>query len=120
MSATADELFARFPPRARALAPDVRRFVLDSVPTFTERVYGGWGALGFSDAQAGFVCALWPMEDGVCLSFEHGAELDDPDGLFAPPGKKKQVRYVEIRSARDIRKRALEALLRRAIVKQSV
>ena len=50
-----------------------------------------------------------PAEDRVRIGFEWGADLPDPSGLLE--GKGKQVRYVTVRTAKDLDTRALADLL---------
>ena len=116
-SLTPDELLAPLPPVTRRLANRVRAVVRRAVPTLTERALPGWRAIGFRDAQAGHVCALFPFGPEVRLYVEHGARLDDPDGLLQ--GRMKRGRYVAFRSERDVRARALARLIRRAVMLQS-
>ena len=117
-SLTPDELLAPLPPATRRLANRIRAVVGRAVPTLTERALPGWRAISFRDAQAGHVCALFPFGPEVRLYIEHGARLDDPDGLLQ--GKMKRGRYVAFRTQRDVRARALTRLMRRAVVLESV
>ena len=115
---TPDALLAPLPPATRRLANRVRAVVRRAVPTLTERALPGWRAIGFRDAQAGHVCALFPFGAEVRLYVEHGARLDDPDGLLK--GAMKRGRYVAFRTERDVRARALTRLVRRAVLLESV
>jgi hypothetical protein len=90
------------------------------VPTATEKAYPGWHGIGFRDPQAGYVFGLFPRPDHIRLFFERGAELEDPDGVFAPPDGLKQGRYVELRTVIDAKKPALRRMIIRAVVHQSV
>jgi hypothetical protein len=115
---TPAQLLAAYPEPIRALADEIRRTLLAAVPSFVERALPGWRAIAFRDPQAGHVCALFPFEDHLKLYVEYGASLDDPDGLMQ--GSMKRGRYVAFRTRKDLRKRALAALIRRAVVLQSV
>ena len=115
---TPEELLSAYPPSIRELADEVRRTLLAAVPSFVERALPGWRAIAFRDPQAGHVCALFPFEDHVKLYIEYGATLEDPDGLME--GTMKRGRYIAFRSRKDLRKRALASLIRRAVVLQSV
>ena len=115
---TTDALLASLPPATRRLANRIREIVRRAVPTLTERALPGWRAIGFRDPQAGHVCALFPFGPEVRLYIEHGARLDDPDGLLQ--GTMKRGRYVAFRSERDVRARAVTSLVRRAVVLQSL
>ena len=115
-----DAVLARWPARTQAMANAVRQFVPRIVPTITERAYGGWGAVGFREPQAGYVMGIFAMEGGIELVFERGATLDDPEGLFADRPWMKQVRVVEVRKPSDLRRRALAGLLRQAVLHGSI
>jgi hypothetical protein len=117
-SLTPDALLAPLPPATRRLANRIRVVVRQAVPTLTERALPGWRAIGFRDAQAGHVCALFPFGDEVRLYVEYGARLDDPDDLLQ--GTMKRGRYVAFRTERDVRVRALTRLVRRAVVLRSL
>jgi hypothetical protein len=118
MRPSPEQLLSPYPSAIRGLADEIRRTLLAAVPSFEERTLPGWRAIAFRDRQAGHVCALFPFEDHVKLYIEYGASLDDPDGLMA--GTMKRGRYVLFRTRKDLRKRALAALIRRAVVMQSV
>jgi hypothetical protein len=115
---TPEQLLSAHPPSIRDLADEIRQTLLAAVPSFEERALPGWRAIAFRDPQAGHVCALFPYADHVKLYVEYGASLDDPDGLME--GAMKRGRYIAFRSRKDLRKRALAALIRRAVVMQSV
>lgn len=117
---TADELLAPCPPRIRALAERLRAVVRRAVPTLEERVLPGWRALGYRDAQAGHVCALFPSEREVRLYLEIGARLDDPDGLLEGAATMRKGRFVRVAGARDVRVRAITRLVREATRRQSL
>jgi hypothetical protein len=114
----ADWFLAKYPDYVRALAERLRQLVLRTVPTASEHVYLGWKALGYRDPQSGYFCGIFPQADHVRLLFEHGAALPDPDGLLT--GTTRQVRYVEIRAAEDLRVEAIQRLLRAALVHGAV
>ncbi len=116
-SLSPEALLEPLPPATRRLANRVRAVVRRAVPTLTEPALPGWRAIGFRDAQAGHVCALFPFGPEVRLYVEHGARLDDPDGLLQ--GAMKRGRYVAFRTERDVRARALTRLLRRAVMLES-
>ena len=117
---TPEQLLAAYPQPIRELANEIRRTLIAAVPSFVERALPGWRAIAFRDPQAGHVCALFPYEDHLRLYVEYGASLDDPDGLLEGEATMKRGRYVAFRTRKDLRKRALAALIRRAVVLQSV
>jgi hypothetical protein len=59
------------------------------------------------------ICSIMPYPDHVNLAFFCGAQLDDPDELLEGTGK--GMRHVKIRSAKDIRRRAITDLIRSAV-----
>ena len=77
------------------LALWVRALVLAAEPDLAERVYRGWDGIGFRHPDAGFICAIYPRDDEVRLLFEHGARLEDPDGLLRGVGT--QTRFLPVR-----------------------
>jgi hypothetical protein len=115
---TPEQLLSAYPPLIRDLANEIRRTLRAAVPSFEERALPGWRAIAFRDPQAGHVCALFPFQDHLKLYVEYGATLEDPDGLME--GAMKRGRYIAFRSRKDLRKRPLAALIRRAVVLQSV
>jgi len=108
-------LLQPFPPRVRALANRLRSIVKKAAPSLKEAAYPGWKAVGFRHGEAGYICGVFPSAAGVRLIFEHGAGLRDPDGLLEGGGRVKQVRYVTVRSAGDIKVRAVTRLVRAAV-----
>ncbi len=108
--ASVDDLMARCTPRVRRLVEAARRRVVAAVPGANERLRAGWGLIGY-DAPAYFAYVA-PMKDHVRIGFERGAVLDDPGRLLEGTGR--QVRHVVIRTAEELRARALAALLRQA------
>jgi hypothetical protein len=115
---TPEVLLSAYPPPIRALAAEIRKTLRAAVPSFVERALPGWRAIAFRDPQAGHVCALFPFEDHLRLYVEYGATLPDPDRLME--GTMKRGRYIAFRTRKDLRKRALARLIRRAVVGQSV
>jgi hypothetical protein len=61
----------------------------------------------------GNVCGIGHRGDCLHLGFIHGASLPDPQGLLQGTGKAK--RHVELRTSRDVRRRAVGDLIRAAI-----
>jgi hypothetical protein len=83
------------------LALWVREAVLMGESDLTERVYLGWDGIGFRHPDGGYVCAIYPREpeQEVRLLFEHGARLDDREGLLEGAGT--QTRFIRIRERDD-------------------
>lgn len=61
-------------------------------PDLEAKVRLGWGSVNYRHPDAGFVCALFPLEDHVSLVFEHGRQLSSP--LLEGDGK--QVRFIRL------------------------
>jgi DNA transformation protein len=112
---TPADILRPFPPAVRALAGRVRAVVKRAAPTLGEVPYPGWKAIGFRHEEAGYVCGVFPTREGVRLIFEHGAALDDPDGMLEGKGRVRQVRYVTMLKDADVRVRALTRLVRAAL-----
>lgn len=122
MSILSESEIARFldecPDEFCDLVLELRRFVLKNAPGVTEAIK--FNALCYFKPDRPFssiggnVCMISAHDDGVRLSFIHGAALPDPEGLLK--GKAKAKRYVEIRTSADLRRRALNNLMRAAVV----
>ena len=59
------------------------------------------------------ICTIIPSKKGLKLGFYKGVDLPDPDKLLEGTGKIS--RYVEIRSAEQIRSSALKKLIQSAL-----
>lgn len=97
-----------------AVAQTVRDLavLLDTIaPDLEARVRLGWGSVNYRHARAGFVCAIFPMQEHVSLIFEHGRQLDSP--LLQGDGK--QVRFVRIEIGTLPDRDALAILIAEAI-----
>ncbi len=115
-----DDLLAPHSPSVVTLAQRLRRIVKRTLPEAEERVYPVWKGIGYVHPRAGYVCAIFPYREYVALAFEFGVLLSDPDHLLRPGRtSSKKVRYLDIRTARDIRITAIRALLREAIALRS-
>lgn len=110
-----DDILADYPPMVRALTERLRTLVRETIPTATETAYPVWRGIGYRAPECGYFCGIFPQRDHVKLGFEHGASLSDPDGLLEGSGK--QVRYVIVRTGKDIRKRAIKKLLVTAVIR---
>lgn len=110
---TPDEILLPHSKAVRDLAYALRKLVKATVPAAQEVGYPVWHGIGYRDPEAGYVCAIFPQRDHVRLGFEQGARLPDRDRLLTGSGR--QVRYVVIRSRRDIRSGPLVRLIRAAV-----
>jgi len=109
-----EELLAGHVPEVRALAEALLALARETLPAdVREVVYRGWHAVGLRDPRAGYLGGVFPLEDRVRLLFEHGVELDDPEGVLTGDGR--QVRVVELRPGDPVPEDAIRALLHQAL-----
>jgi hypothetical protein len=113
-SATWDDILAPFLIEIRTLAEELRALVRQTVPGVEERVYPGWRGIGYHDAQSRYFCGIFPQVASVRLLFEHGAALDDPDGLFT--GGATQVRWIELNPGQPVPREGIERLIHAALL----
>ena len=102
------------------LVLELREFVLNAAPEAAETIKFNslcyykpdqpYGVIG------GNICAIYARDDCVHLGFIHGAFLPDPEGRLQGTAKAK--RYIELRSSKDLRRSALEKLIRAAVAHQ--
>lgn len=117
---TPEDLLAAHSPPIVELAQRLRALVRRTVPDAEERAYPVWRGVGYVHPTAGYVCAFFPFREYVALAFEYGVLLPDPAGLLRPGRtSSRKVRYVEVRTAKDIRARPIQALLRQAVALRS-
>jgi hypothetical protein len=113
-----DQLLDRRSAEIRDVAERVRDLVRGALLDASERVNPGWGCLAYHDPRAGYVCGIFPRPDAVRLLFEHGASLDDPDGIFSGGGA--QTRYLDLLPGQAIPARAIWEMIDRAVLYRSV
>ena len=70
-------------------------------------------AYGYGPGYTDMVCTIIPSKKGIKLGFYKGSELQDPTKLLTGSGKVH--RYVEIKSERDIKNKALKQLVKEAL-----
>lgn len=80
-------------------------------PDLEAKVRLGWGSVNYRHPAAGFVCALFPLEDHVSLVFEHGRQLTSP--LLEGDGK--QVRFIRLVPGTELPADEIGLLLAEAI-----
>jgi hypothetical protein len=95
-----DALLAEHPDDVAGTTQRLRAVLREGHPELAERVRTGWHSINYRDADAGFVCALFPMADRVHLVFEHGAAMPDPHGRLTGTGR--QVRALEFAEESDV------------------
>jgi hypothetical protein len=111
---TFNAVVAKFP-NVTELAKAVRAYVIDFMPGVYEIVWpqmrnAGYGT-GPKKMSEHFVW-IAPQQAYVGLGFFYGGELADPHGLLEGTGAK--MRHVKIRSADDLKRPGLRALLQAA------
>jgi len=111
------ELLRGWPGELCDLALELRNFVLEVAPELDEGI--AFHALCYYKPDrpygkiGGHVCGISPRGDILQLGFLHGAALPDPAGLLQGTGKAK--RHIELRTARDIRRREFKKLIRASV-----
>jgi len=114
-NATVADILEPFPARIRRIAEQLRTLVTRTIPTATEHAYPGWKGIGYRDPQAGYFVGIFPQPDHVRLLFEHGAALEDSDGLLQGENV-RQVRWIALRHGTPIPRAAIASMLRRAVL----
>ena len=116
---TLPQLLADYSGEICDLTLELRDFIRAVVPEAHETIR--WRGISYTrqEAKAGFVksdiCSLVLFEECVHIRFIHGAFLPDPERLLdADPGR-KAMRFVKLRSAKDIPRFALRKLIRASL-----
>ena len=106
-----EELLVNNKPEAKQLARDVRALIRRLLPKAQEKIYRGWGVVdyGFGEFGRGFL-SIGPQKGYVNLYFMNGVDLPDPTGLLEGTGKR--LRHVKIHEPEDLKKKALQALIK--------
>lgn len=114
MSEDVEDLLSSLPPAVQGVARALRKEIRRLVPNAVEQTHGGWKVVGYSwdGSLASSICAIAPHSKHVNLQFFRGTELDDPEGLLAGTGK--SARHVKLHQVSDVRKAAIEKLVRQA------
>ena len=106
-----------FPPPMRVIAERLREIVKRAAPDAIERVRPGWRLIGY-DLPIGkrlvYFAYVAPEYEHVHLGFEWGVLMDDPEGRLFGRGVTRQVRWLTLRSDREIEEPAFAALVREA------
>ena len=105
------QIVRQFPEPIAMLASDLALTLLSIRPDIEGKARLGWGSVNYRHPKAGFVCAIFPMEDHVSLVFEHGRLLSSP--LLEGDGK--QVRYIRFEPGAEIPEDEIAILLAEAI-----
>ena len=113
LSILPEDILAGHQPAVQKLAEELRVLIRKMVPEAAEKAYPHWHGIGYSHPAVGYFCAIFPHDEFVKLGFEFGVLLPDPYKLLE--GNGKQVRYVTIRTRRQIYSPALKNLLLAAV-----
>ena len=105
------QILRPFPGPIATLASDLALTLLSVRPDLEGKARLGWGSVNYRHPKAGFVCAIFPMEDHVSLVFEHGRLLSSP--LLEGDGR--QVRYIRFEPGAAIPEDEIAILLAEAI-----
>ncbi len=91
----------------------MRAVLFKSIPN--EKVFLGWSTIYYSltGSTRDLIIAIGPMPNRLNLYFARGVDLDDPNELLEGTGKK--MRHVKISESKQIRSRALKALIKHAV-----
>jgi hypothetical protein len=110
---TPEEILLDHSPEVRQTVKRLRALIRATLPEAAERAYPGWHGIGYRHPSAGYIGAIFPLQDRVRLGFEHGARLPDPAGILTGDGK--QLRYVDLLPGAEIDEQAIRSLLLDAV-----
>ena len=109
------EILARFDPDVQDLAVRARSLIEDVYPDVVEVPWPRQNVVGYGvgpKKMSEHFCYIAFHNDHVNLGFNQGAELPDPAGLLAGPGK--TMRHTKITEPGDLEELALRTLLEAA------
>ena len=111
-SSPASKLLARYPDEVQSLALEATRLIIRLLPGVEESADSSAGLIsfGYGPGYKGMVCTLILSKTGVKVGLVRGSELDDPRGLLAGSGKVH--RYIQMKSAADLRRPGVSALIK--------
>jgi hypothetical protein len=115
-SSPVNRLLARYPDDVQALALEAMRLIRRLLPDVEESADSAAGliAFGYGPGYKGMVCTLLLSKTGVKVGLVRGSELDDPRRLLAGSGKVH--RHIQMKSAVDLRRPGVSALIRATYV----
>jgi hypothetical protein len=106
----------------RGLIRSLRAILRHRLPNCAELVYDNYNffVIGYSPTErpSDYIVSLAAGANGVSLSFNRGAELEDPDGVLQGSGKVN--RFVRLPSADVLQQHDVEAMIRRACAASNV
>ncbi len=110
-----EEILARFDPDVQDLALRSRALISNVYPSVVEVPWPGQNVVGYGvgpKKMSEHFCYIALHKDHVNLGFNQGAQLPDPAGLLAGPGK--TMRHTKISEPGDVQEPALRTLLEAA------
>jgi hypothetical protein len=110
--AAVDAFLATVPEPMGALARAAVAKIRAALPKAFETCEGGDCGFGFAPGYKGLAFTLTPHADHVLLGFANGATLNDPTGFLE--GRGKGHRHVRIENEADLKRGALDRLLKEA------
>jgi hypothetical protein len=115
MQSKVEQILMKYDESISSLGLHLREFLLSQLDGFTEipDLSANIIAYGYGTGYIDMVCTIIPSKKGIKLGFYKGSELPDPESLLTGSGKVH--RYVEIKSEKDIRSRAIKQLVKEAI-----
>ena len=110
-----DEFLSNYSEEVFTHASELREVLLTNLPGIIEQIDVPAKMIAYSYGQkyAEMICTIIPSKKGLKLGFYKGVDLPDPDKLLEGSGKIS--RYVEIRSAEQIKSPALKKLIESAL-----
>ena len=115
MSPKAEAILMKYNEPVSTLGLQLREFVYLQLEGCTEIPDSSANIIsyGYGKGYVDTVCVIIPSKKGIKLGFYKGSELHDPEKLLTGSGKVH--RYVEIKSEKDLGKRALKQLIKEAL-----
>lgn len=113
---TFEAILASYDPEVRAIARATRALVFDVLPETVEVDWVQQKVVGLGTGpkkKTEHFAWIQPNKSHVNLGFNYGAELPDPEGLLEGTGS--LFRHVKMRSAADVARPGVRALLEVAI-----
>ena len=107
------DFIAKFDPPNQALIRAVRQAMRAWLPGAWELVYDNYNffVIGYSPTErpSDLLFSIAAAANGVSLFFAQGRKLADPKGMLE--GEGKQVRFIRLRSANDLDRAEVKALM---------
>ncbi len=110
-----EDVIAAAPPEIQALAQAARALLADVMPGVTEVPWARQKIAGYGvgpKKMSQHFCYIAPFKKHLNLGFMYGARLPDPENLLE--GKGADLRHIKIRSAADLERPELRALIEEA------